>query len=209
MPWNGPYHVLKRCLLHNEEISLGRKHLMFSILHKTVISREFSSEGKSARKYSLIFWGRTENSGGKIAGYWKIVTAPIAFLSTEGNNADPEWKPQPFIGTYSSRTSAGPGNGIQKPRNNAAKALPALPECWFKNLPYQDFLPMKWVNMQFHHLKNYRRSRRKRYAQRGYAAQKNCGGTHRPPQLPNLTYQLYISRNYRLTTLTLRLVPSV
>ena len=45
------------------------KALMFSILHKPLISREFASEGKSARKYALDFWGRTENSNGKTAGY--------------------------------------------------------------------------------------------------------------------------------------------
>ena len=28
---------------------------------------EFASEGESARKYALDFWGRTENSDGKIA----------------------------------------------------------------------------------------------------------------------------------------------
>ena len=46
-----------------------RKCLMFSGLCKTLISREFASEGESARKFSLIFRGRTENSDGKIAGY--------------------------------------------------------------------------------------------------------------------------------------------
>ena len=164
--------MLKRCISCDEKIASGCKLLIYKVLRKTLIFRVFASEGKSARKFSFIFRGRTENPDGKIAGYWKIVTAPIAFLSTEGNNAGPVWKPQPFIGTHPDRTSAGPGNGIQKPRNNAAKALPALSECWFKNLPYQDFLPMKWVNMQFHHLKNYHRSRRKWCAQRGCAAQK-------------------------------------
>ena len=75
-PWNGPYRVPKWCLLHNGKMSFGCKLLMFSILHKALIFREFASEGESARKYSLIFRGRTENSDGKITGYWKTVSAP-------------------------------------------------------------------------------------------------------------------------------------
>ena len=42
---------------------------MFSNLHNILIFREFASEGESARKFSLIFWGRTENSNRKIIGY--------------------------------------------------------------------------------------------------------------------------------------------
>ncbi len=41
---------------------------MFSILYKLLIFREFASEGESARKFSLIFRGRTENSDEKNAG---------------------------------------------------------------------------------------------------------------------------------------------
>ena len=41
---------------------------MFSTLSKTLIIRKFASEGESARKYALDFWGRTENSDGKTAG---------------------------------------------------------------------------------------------------------------------------------------------
>ena len=42
---------------------------MFNVLCMSLISRVFASEGESARKYSLIFWGRTENSDEKITGY--------------------------------------------------------------------------------------------------------------------------------------------
>ncbi len=42
---------------------------MFSSMRKVLIFREFMSEGESARKYSLIFWGRTENSDENIATY--------------------------------------------------------------------------------------------------------------------------------------------
>ena len=39
---------------------------MFSALRKPLIFREFASEGESARKFALDFWGRTENSDEKI-----------------------------------------------------------------------------------------------------------------------------------------------
>ena len=42
---------------------------MFSILRKALILREFASDREFARKFSKIFWGRTENSSGKTAGY--------------------------------------------------------------------------------------------------------------------------------------------
>ena len=42
---------------------------MFNILRVLLISRVFASEGESARKYSHIFRGRTENSDEKITGY--------------------------------------------------------------------------------------------------------------------------------------------
>ena len=42
---------------------------MFSILRKALIFREFASDGESARKFAKIFWGRTENSSRKTAGY--------------------------------------------------------------------------------------------------------------------------------------------
>ena len=41
---------------------------MFSILSKSLIFREFASEGEFARKFALYFWGRTENSNEKITG---------------------------------------------------------------------------------------------------------------------------------------------
>ena len=41
---------------------------MFSILYKLLVFREFAPEGESARKFSFIFWGRTENSDEKNAG---------------------------------------------------------------------------------------------------------------------------------------------
>ncbi len=38
---------------------------MLNSLRNALIFRVFASEGESARKYSLIFWGRTENSDEK------------------------------------------------------------------------------------------------------------------------------------------------
>ena len=57
--------MLKRCFLHDEIIVFKCKLLMFSILYKLLIFREFAPEGESARKFSLIFRGRTENSDEK------------------------------------------------------------------------------------------------------------------------------------------------
>ena len=61
--------MLKRCILHNEERTIKHKPLTFNTLHKPLISRKFAYKGESARKYALDFWGRTENSDGKTAGY--------------------------------------------------------------------------------------------------------------------------------------------
>ena len=59
--------MLKQCFLHGEKICLEYKTLMFNVLSKPLMFCEFASEGESARKYALDFWGRTENSDGKIA----------------------------------------------------------------------------------------------------------------------------------------------
>ena len=47
-------------------MTIKYKLLIFNILLKPVIFRVFAPEGDSARKYALIFRGRTENSEGKI-----------------------------------------------------------------------------------------------------------------------------------------------
>ena len=52
---------------------------MYSALRKVLIFREFASAGESARKYSLIFRGRTENSDEKIAVHWKYVSSLCYF----------------------------------------------------------------------------------------------------------------------------------
>ena len=77
--WNGAYHMLKRCILYDEKFVLRCNLLVYSRLHKTLISQEFAPDEKSARKYALVFGGRTENSDGKSAGYWKSVTSPFGF----------------------------------------------------------------------------------------------------------------------------------
>ena len=59
--------MLKQCFLHGEKICLKYKSLMFNVLSKSYMFCEFASEGESASKYALDFWGRTENSDGKIA----------------------------------------------------------------------------------------------------------------------------------------------
>ena len=65
-PWNGPFRKTKWCFLQNDKIPLEYKLLIFNILLKPVIFRVFAPEGDSARKYALIFRGRTENSEWKI-----------------------------------------------------------------------------------------------------------------------------------------------
>ena len=70
--------MLKWCLLQDEKVSAACKYLMFNCLHKSFISRVFASEGELARKYALVFWGRTENSDEKTAGYLKSESALVA-----------------------------------------------------------------------------------------------------------------------------------
>ena len=86
-PRNGQYHMPKRCLLQDEKMAVECKPLMFSVLCNPLIFRVFASDGESARKNSLIFWGRTENSDEKIARRFKFESARIALLSAERNNA--------------------------------------------------------------------------------------------------------------------------
>ena len=52
-----------------EKIASECKLLIYRVLREALIFRVFVSEGKSARKFSFIFWGRTENSDVKTAGY--------------------------------------------------------------------------------------------------------------------------------------------
>ena len=60
---------------------------MYSALRKVLIFREFASAGESARKYSLIFRGRTENSDEKIAVHWKYVSSLCYFHFNKESNA--------------------------------------------------------------------------------------------------------------------------
>ncbi len=89
--------MLKQCFLHGEKIRLKYKSLMFSILNKSLIIRKFASEGESARKYALDFWGRTENSDEKNTGCRKSVSNPYCFHPGIENNADTGAIPQFFI----------------------------------------------------------------------------------------------------------------
>ena len=95
--WNGQYRRLKRCISHHEKISIGCKLLVYSRLHKALIFREFAFEGESARKYSLIFRGRTENSDGKTATCLQSESAPVCLIRTEIQRTYTELKTQAFI----------------------------------------------------------------------------------------------------------------
>ena len=61
--------MLKWCLLQHEKMDVKHKLLLFNNLCKALIIRVFAPDGEPVRKFSLIFWGRTENSDEKIAGY--------------------------------------------------------------------------------------------------------------------------------------------
>ena len=91
--------MLKQCFLHGEKIRLRYKSLMFSILSKALIIREFASERESARKYALDFWGRTENSDVKNTGCRKSVSGPYCFHPDIENKADTEVIPQFLLST--------------------------------------------------------------------------------------------------------------
>ncbi len=55
---------------------------MFNNLRNTLIFRVFASEGESARKYSLIFLGRTENSDKKSWHGTSLDSSPVSSLAT-------------------------------------------------------------------------------------------------------------------------------
>ncbi len=64
------------CILQHEEMPLKHKSLAFNTLQKPLIFRVFAPEGKSVRKYSLIFRGRTENSDVKIKNRFQFESYP-------------------------------------------------------------------------------------------------------------------------------------
>ena len=61
-----PFRMLKWCFSQCEEMPVKYKSLIFNVLQKSIIFRVFASEGKSARKYALIFRCRVGNRGVKI-----------------------------------------------------------------------------------------------------------------------------------------------
>ena len=58
--------MLKWCLLQCKKAPIEHKSLLINNLQHHLIIRVFASEGKSVRKYSFIFRGRTGNSDRKI-----------------------------------------------------------------------------------------------------------------------------------------------
>jgi len=69
-------------------MSIEYKSLIFSTLWKPLIFRVFASEGKSARKYSLIFRGISENSDRKIKIRLQSESGPYRFNPSRKNDAD-------------------------------------------------------------------------------------------------------------------------
>ena len=58
-----PFRMPKWCFSQGNEMPVKHKLLVFNTLQKSLIFRVFASEGGSARKYALIFRGRTGNLG--------------------------------------------------------------------------------------------------------------------------------------------------
>ena len=99
--------MLKECILHDIKIHIKGKQLIFSALHKALISRVFASEGESARKYSLIFRGRTENSDEK-SQVRRVEKDPTFLPPTESHKACPGLKPRSYHKGLSHRINADP-----------------------------------------------------------------------------------------------------
>ena len=100
--------MLKWCLLQDEKMVFKYKSLVFNDLRNAFIFRIFAAEGKSVRKYSLFFWGRTENSDGKIKIRLQFESRPFGFIQAERNGADSEKDAHPFPATDCSRIAAVP-----------------------------------------------------------------------------------------------------
>ena len=86
--------MLKWCLLRHEKTVLKYKYLTLSVLCHPLIIREFVPEGESARKYSLIFRGRTGNPDQKIKICLQFESATICFPLSQGDNACSDLKQQ-------------------------------------------------------------------------------------------------------------------
>ena len=77
----GPFRMPIWCILQCVKIPLKHKSLLFSCLRKVLITRGFAPEGKSVRKYSLIFRGISGNSGAKTEIRLRFESCPYRFLS--------------------------------------------------------------------------------------------------------------------------------
>ena len=73
------------------------KSLIYNILWKLLITRVFAPEGKSARKYALIFRGISVNTDKKIKIRFQFESCPNRNISSEDNDAYPS--PQPPYST--------------------------------------------------------------------------------------------------------------
>ncbi len=73
------------------------KSLIYNILRKLLITRVFAPEGKSARKYALIFRGIVGNQGRKTEIRFQFESCTNRNISSEENNAYPQ--PQPPYST--------------------------------------------------------------------------------------------------------------
>ena len=76
-----------------------RKWLIYNILRKPLITRVFAPEGKSARKYALIFRGIVGNQGRKTEIRFQFESCTNRNISSEENDAYPSPQ-QPYSAFY-------------------------------------------------------------------------------------------------------------
>ena len=77
----GPFRMPIWCILQCVKIPLKHKSLLFSCLRKALITRGFAPEGRSVRKYSLIFRGISGNSDVRTEIRLRFESCPYRFLS--------------------------------------------------------------------------------------------------------------------------------
>jgi hypothetical protein len=89
----------KWCFSQSDKIPVKHKSLIFNNICKTLIIRVFAPEGKSARKYALIFRGISVNTDRKTEIRFQFESCPNRNISSEENDAYPSPQ-QPYSAFY-------------------------------------------------------------------------------------------------------------
>ena len=95
----GPFRMPKWCFSQSDKIPVKHKSLIFNNICKTLIIRVFAPEGKSARKYALIFRGISVNTDRKTEIRFQFESCPNRNISSEENDAYPSPQ-QPYSAFY-------------------------------------------------------------------------------------------------------------